>query len=334
MINVGLVGFGLSGKYLQAPFFQVNANFRLKSIVTSQDIPKNLFPDAQRIESFEKLLEDQDLSLISICSPSHTHFEYAKKCLLAGKNVLLEKPMTATSKEAEELIKLAGDLKLVLYVFQNRRFDSDFMTVKSIIESGVLGEIHSYEAHFDRYKPILNTKRWKETVLPANGILYDLGAHLIDQSIYLFGKPLNVEGSVFTQREGSEIDDAFNLYLDYGKLKVTLKSSLIIKDQGPKYTIHGSKGSFTKFGLDIQEDHLVAGLWPDQPGFGLENVEFNGKLKSEINGLDFIGKVDTIKGNWGLLFNDLFEVIQNNKTAIVQHQQIIEQLKIIQAIKK
>ena len=333
MINTGLVGFGLSGRYLQAPFFQVNENFRLKSIVTSQEIPKNLFPDTQRIDSFDNLLEDQSISLISICTPSHTHYEYGKRCLLAGKNVLLEKPMTATSKEAKELIKLAEDLNLVLYIFQNRRFDSDFLTIKSIIESGILGEIHSYEAHFDRYKPILNTKKWKETVLPANGILYDLGAHLIDQSIYLFGNPLKVSGSVFTQREGSEIDDAFNLYLDYGKLKVTLKSSLLIKDQGPKYTIHGTKGSFTKFGLDIQEDHLVSGFWPNQTGFGFEKPEFNGTLKAQINGLDFIGKVDTLGGNWGLLFDDLFEVIQNKKEAIVKHQQIVEQLKIIESIK-
>lgn len=333
MINVGLVGFGLSGKYLQAPFFQVNEKFNLKSIVTSQEIPKHNFPDTKRVDSFENLLEDQNISLISICSPSHTHFEYGKRCLLAGKNVLLEKPMTATSEEAEELIKMAKDLNLVLYIFQNRRFDSDFMTIKSIIESGVLGEIHSYEAHFDRFKPILNTKKWKETALPASGILYDLGAHLIDQSIYLFGKPSKISGSVFTQRDGSEIDDAFNLYLDYGKLKVTLKSSLMIKNQGPKYTVHGSKGSFTKFGLDIQEDHLVAGFWPNQPGFGFEKDEFKGTLKAEINGLDFVGKIDTIGGNWGLLFDDLFEVIQNNKPAIVEHQQIIEQLKIIEAIK-
>ena len=334
MINVGLIGFGLSGRYLQAPFFQTNPKFNLKTIVTSQTIPQDFFPQSKRVDSYETLLEDEEINLISICSPSNTHFEYAKSCLEAGKNILIEKPITATSKEAETLFSLAKEKNLVIYVFQNRRFDSDFMTVKNVIESGVLGEIISYEAHFDRFKPILNAKKWKEVVAPANGILYDLGAHLIDQSIYLFGEPKKVSGEVFTQREGSEIDDAFDLKLDYGKLKVTLKSSLMVKDQGPKYTVHGTLGSFTKWGIDVQEDHLVANYWPNQGSFGFEPNGMQGNLKTNINGIEISGKVETFGGNWGYLFDNLADVILDNAEPIVKPEQIINQIQIIESIKR
>jgi scyllo-inositol 2-dehydrogenase (NADP+) len=334
MINVGLIGFGLSGRFLQAPFFQTNPNFNLKSIVTSQQIPKHLFPDSERVDSYENLLEDTSLQLISICSPSNTHFEYAKKCLKAGKNILIEKPITAHLHEAEELFKLAESLKLKIFVFQNRRFDSDFMTLKSVIESGVLGEIISYEAHFDRYKPILNAKKWKEIVAPANGILYDLGSHLIDQSIYLFGNPKKVYGETFTQRQGSEIDDAFDLILDYEKLRVTLKSSLIVKDQGPKYVVHGTLGTYTKYGIDVQEDHLVAGLWPGQNGFGFEPKSADGSIKTNFKGVEIAGKVETKAGYWGHLFDNMADVILNDAEAIIKPQQILEQIRIIESIKK
>lgn len=334
MINVGLIGFGLSGRYLQAPFFQVNSNFNLKSIVTSQQIPKNLFPETERVDSYEQLLEDESLQLISICSPSNTHYDYAKKCLSAGKHILIEKPITAHKYEAEELFRLAAELNLKIFVFQNRRFDSDFMTLKSIIDSGILGEIISYEAHFDRYKPVLNAKKWKETVAPANGILYDLGSHLIDQSIYLFGKPNKVYGEVFTQRAGSEIDDAFDIILDYGKLRVTLKSSLMVKSQGPKYVINGTLGTYTKFGLDIQEDHLVAGLWPNQQGFGFELKEMDGTIKTNINGVEISGKVETKGGNWGILFDNIAATILNETESIIKPDEILEQIGIIDTIKK
>jgi scyllo-inositol 2-dehydrogenase (NADP+) len=334
MINVGLIGFGLSGRYLQAPFFETNHNFSLKKIVTSQQIPLHLFPNTTQASSYEDLLEDKSLNLISICSPSDTHYGYAKKCLSAGKNILIEKPITAHKEEALELFGLAEAMNLKIFVFQNRRFDSDFLTVKSVIESGILGEVLSYEAHFDRYKPVLNAKKWKEIIAPANGILYDLGAHLIDQSIYLFGNPEKVSGEVFTQRENSEIDDAFDLKLDYGKLKVSLKSSLMVKNQGPKYVVHGSMGSFTKYGIDIQEDHLVAGLWPNQTGYGFESRDMDGTIKTSLKGLELQGKIETFGGNWNFLFDNIAEVILQNAESIIKPAQIIEQLRIIDSIKK
>lgn len=331
MINVGMVGFGLSGRYLQAPFFQLNPNFNLKAIVTSQSIPEALFPSTIQSASFDELLTDKSLDLIAICSPSNTHFDYAKRSLLEGKHVLIEKPITATLAEAKELYDLAKEVKKVLYVYQNRRFDGDFMTIKSVIESGLLGEIISYEAHFDRYKPILNPKRWKEEIAPANGILYDLGSHLIDQAIYIFGIPESYSGEVFTQREGSAIDDAFDLKLNFKNIKVYLKSSLMVKHEGPRYIIHGTKGSYIKYGLDVQENHLVSGFWPNNPGFGVENVK--GFLKTSFNGLELESQIETFAGNWGLLFENLAQVILTNELQIVKPEEILAQISLIENIK-
>lgn len=334
MIKVGIVGYGLSGRYLQAPFFQSNPDFELKYIVTSQIIDEKLFPETKATKTIDDLLRDEDIDLISICSPSYTHFEYGKKCLEAGKHVLLEKPVTATFQEAQILFQLANSKGLHLFVYQNRRFDSDFLTVKKVIESGVLGDILSYEAHFDRFKPLLNPKKWKEVLSPANGILYDLGSHLIDQSVCLFGRPSEVSGKVFTQREGSEIDDAFDIYLDYGKTKVTLKSSLMVKNQGPKYTIHGTKGSFVKYGIDVQEEHLVSGKWPISVDFGKEPKAFDGSLVSNISGLGFTGKIETLQGRWSQLFENISDVIQKNQPKFFKDEEILIQMQIIENIKR
>lgn len=333
MINVGIVGFGLSGRYLQAPFFLTNPKFSLKKIVTSQELPKHIFPETEKVGSIDDLLADSTIHLISICSPNPTHFEYAKRVLEAGKHVLIEKPITPRLSQAVELYELARKRGLTLCVFQNRRFDSDFLTVQKVINSGILGEILSYEAHFDRFKPVLNVKGWKENAVEGSGILYDLGAHLIDQAIVLFGKPDTCYGEVFTQRNDSNVDDAFNLNLGFGKVKVNLKSSLMVKDQGPKYIVHGTLGSFTKYGMDVQEDHLVSGLYPVQLGFGVESSQFYGRLKTQINGLEINGIVETMQGGWAYLFDNLADTILKGTSLSVKPEQILAQMGVYESIK-
>jgi scyllo-inositol 2-dehydrogenase (NADP+) len=333
MLNVALIGFGLSGRYLQAPFFEANPNFKLKTIVSTNQNPKDFFPSVQVARSLDEVLTDSDIDLVSICSPSLTHFEYAKRSLLAGKHVLVEKPFTATVREAEELILLTKKQGKILSVFQNRRFDSDFLTVKKVIEGDFLGEIHSFEIHFNRFKPVLNPKRWKEVVSPANGILYDLGSHIIDQVITLFGIPKDVWGQTFKQRENSEIDDAFDIKLDYGTLKVTLKSSLLVREDTPRYIIHGTKGSFIKHGIDEQEDHLKMGMKPSDTCFGIESVKNSGILNTEINGLIFKGIIETEKGNWALLFQNLYNAIVDGKELLIKPEEVLEQIRIIEKVK-
>ena len=333
MLNVALIGFGLSGRYLQAPFFEANPNFKLKTIVSNNQNPKEYFPSVKVARSLDEVLTDSTIDLVSICSPNSTHFEYAKRSLLVRKHVLVEKPFTATVGEAEELIWLAKKQNKTLSVFQNRRFDSDFLTVKKVIEGNLLGEIHSFEIHFNRFKPILNPKKWKETVGAGSGIIYDLGSHIIDQAITLFGVPKSVWGQTFTQRENSEIDDAFDIKLDYGKLKVTLKSSLLVREDTPRYIIHGTKGSFIKHGIDEQEDHLKMGLKPTDTCFGVESVKNAGVLNTEINGLIFNGTIETQKGNWGLLFQNLHDAIVDGKELLIKPEEVLEQIRIIEKVK-
>ncbi len=334
MITVGLVGFGLSGRWLQAPFFVLNPNFKLKSIVTSQEITQELFKDTQNAPSMDALLADPEIDLISICSPSSTHFDYCKKALEAGKHVLVEKPMTATYEQALELIEIAKKANKTLMIYQNRRFDGDFMTVQRVIQAGVLGDILSYEARWHRYSPILNPKPWKEAIAPANGAIYDLGAHLIDQSIYLFGVPEKVSGDTFTQREGSSIQDAFNMSMDYGKLKVKLSSSLMVKEFEPRYVVHGTKGSFIKHGLDPQEDHLKAGYLPGMDGFGYEAKENDGKLTTNLAGMEMKASISTFQGNWMYLYDNLADVILNGAEPIIKPEEVAEQIRIIEEVIK
>jgi len=335
MIKVGLVGFGLSGRWLQAPFFVLNPNFQLKYIVTSQEIGQDLFEGTEKAKDLDQLLSDPDLDLISICSPSSTHFDYCKKVLNAGKHVLVEKPMTATYAEALELCELAKKVNKTLMIYQNRRFDGDFMTVQRVIQSGVLGDILSYEARWHRYSPILNPKPWKEAVSPANGAIYDLGAHLIDQALYLFGNPKGVLGETFNQRDGSSIDDAFHMSLDYGKLKVKLSSSLMVKEFEPRYVVHGTKGSFVKYGLDPQEDHLKAGMLPGiNKDFGFEAQENNGQLTTNLAGMELKGEIDTLPGDWMQLYNNLADVILNGAEPIIKPEEVAEQIRIIEEVIK
>ena len=336
MIQVGLVGFGLSGRYLQAPYFEASPYFQLRKVVTSSSLtPSQIYPHVQTVHDLDNVLQDGSIELVSITTPSYTHYDFAKRALLAGKHVLVEKPMTATYEEAQELFDLAKQLGKVLCVYQNRRFDSDFQTVEKVIKHDWIGDVLSYEARFDRHKPILNPKKWKETPAPANGILYDLGSHLIDQVISLFGTPISYWGEVWTQRQGSEIDDAFDLRLDYGKLKVTLKSSLLVREPTPRYMLHGTKGSFVKYGIDIQEDQLKAGLRPGDETFGKEPASQWGLLNTELYGADFRGTFEPETGNWGLLFDNLYEVISGkSNTLIISPEQVLGQIEILEKISK
>ncbi len=328
-INVAIVGFGLSGRYLQAPFFDTNVDFQLKTIVTSQESLHDIYPNVKQASHLSDVLADASIDLVSISSPNETHFDYAKQCLLAGKHVLVEKPFTATVEEAQTLIALAKTQKKHLFVFQNRRFDSDFLTVQKVIKNGWLGDLHRMEVRFDRYKPVLNVKKWKETTSKGNGILYDLGSHIIDQSIALFGPPQSVWGETYTQRDGSVIDDAFDLRLHYGTLNVQLSSSLLVREPTPRYVLHGTKGSFVKYGIDVQEDHLKAGLLPGTAGFGLEPVEFQGLLNTERDGITFRGHVETLPGSWVTLFQNIADVLLRGAEPLIRLEEVVQQMEVI-----
>ncbi|MEO6760254.1 MAG: Gfo/Idh/MocA family oxidoreductase [Saprospiraceae bacterium] len=333
-INVALIGFGLSGRYLQAPFFEQHPDFNLQTVMTSQQDLQVVYPQVSRVRSLEAVLTDETIDLVSICSPNETHFDYARQCLLAGKHVLVEKPFTATADEAEELIALAKQQDRQLFAFQNRRFDSDFLTIQKLLADGRLGDLLRYDANFNRFKPLLNPKKWKEQPAESNGILYDLGAHLIDQCIALFGAPQAVQGESYTQRAGSDIDDAFDIWLDYGPMKAYLHASLLVREPTPRYVLHGMEASFVKYGIDPQEDQLKAGRLPGMPGFGEESAEFSGTLYSETGEASKQEKIATQPGNWPALFENIADVLLRGAEPLIQMEEIVQQLRVIGQVRR
>ncbi|MDD1677754.1 MAG: Gfo/Idh/MocA family oxidoreductase, partial [Methanomicrobiales archaeon] len=252
MKTVGLVGYGLAGSVFHAPLIRSVPQLRLAKVVTSrrEQVAKDL-PGVATVPGIDDVLSDPAIDLVVVASPSANHFEHARAALLAGKHVVVDKPVATTSREAGELIELAASRGRVLSVFQNRRWDNDYLTVKHCIEQGWLGKVFHYEVHFDRFRPRINTG-WREEPGAGAGILYDLGAHLIDQSLHLFGMPRAVTADVIAQRAGAKVEDYFHLVLDYLPLRVILHAATLVVQPGPRFIVHGDGGSFLKYGIDGQ----------------------------------------------------------------------------------
>jgi len=257
-IRVGLVGYGLGGAVFHAPLIRACKRMELAAVQTSREAPN-------RVDSLEALLDRSDL--VVIASPNTTHFVIAKAALEAEKHVVIDKPFTVTLDEADELIALAKQQDRILSVFHNRRWDSDFLTLKRILPR--IGAISLYEAHWDRFRPAIKAG-WRETDEPGGGVWYDLGPHLVDQALRLFGMPESVSGDIFAQRPEAKADDYFDVTLHYGSRRVCLRCSTLVAQPRPRIAAHGSEASFVKFGLDPQEPALKDGADPLDPGFGID----------------------------------------------------------------
>lgn len=317
-VNVGLVGFGLSGQVFHAPIIQSIDGMEIVKVVSGNpEKVRKYLPEAEVTASLDELLADERIDLVVITSPNQTHYPYAKQALLAGKHVVVEKPFVISSVEAEDLIETARQQNRKLSVYQNRRWDNDFLTVKRLIEAGRLGDIASYEAHFDRYRPQVSN-RWREQAGPGAGMLYDLGAHLIDQALHLFGKPASVYADLFAQRAGSEVDDYFHLILMYGNMRVILHSGSLVMQNGPRFQVHGSLGSFIKYGLDSQEDMLRQGGLPGQPGWGKDREEWYGELTLTVDGQAETTTVETEQGSYERYYEGMYLAITGDKPVPVE----------------
>lgn len=330
IINVGIAGFGMSGQIFQAPFLDTDKRFCIKKVYERKtSISKEQYPYVEVVRTFEELFTEE-IDLIIIATPNRLHYSMAKQALLAGKNVIVEKPLANTSKEADDLIKVAKEKNVLLSVYQNRRWDGGFRTAKKIIEEGKLGRVVDYEVHFDRYNPEINSKQWKETGELGVGFLYDLGVHIIDQAVDLFGMPKEVYADIRTQREHSKIDDNFQVYLYYEDKKVVLSSSQLVKENVAHIVVHGTKGSFIKYGRDQQEDKLKAGVLPNSKDFGLEEEEFWGILNTTIDGTEFREKVKTELGDYHYYFDNIYQVLTADEELIVKPEQARDVLRIIE----
>lgn len=276
--TVGLVGYGLGGSVFHAPLISAVPELRLAAVVTSrrESVEQDL-PGVRVTATVAELLSDSTIDLVVVASPSPNHFENARAALLAGKHVVVDKPFATSVQEANELIALAESKSKSISVFQNRRWDNDFLTVKKCIAEGSLGSVSHYEAHFDRFRPQLKGG-WREEPVKGAGLLYDLGSHLIDQALHLFGMPQAVFADVLSQRDAATTGDYFHLILKYGHRRAILHAANLVREPGPHFLIHGDAGSFLKYGMDSQEEALKAGIRPGQPGYGDDDPARYGQL--------------------------------------------------------
>ena len=330
-IKTALLSYGMSGKVFHAPFLEFHQGFEL---IGSWERSKQLIPsDYPNVKSFATLEEvlQSDVDLVIVNTPVGTHFEYAKQVLLAGKHAVVEKAFTTTVAEAQELADLAKEKGLKLSVFQNRRWDSDLKTVQQIVSSKVLGDVVEAEIHFDRYNPLLSPKGHKESANPGAGILKDLGPHIIDQAIYLFGFPQSIFADIRITREHSLVDDWFDVLLYYPDFRVRLKASFFVREANPAYVIHGKKGSFLKPRGDVQEDELKLGKKPNLDSWGIEPTVFEGFLHTEMDGEIIKKKIPTLQGNYYDFFDGVYQSITNDLPEPVTAEEGTRVMQIIEA---
>lgn len=332
-IKTGLLAYGMSGRIFHAPFLNAHDGFELSAIVErSKSDAINDYPNVAHIRNYEDLLADESIELVVVNTPNFTHYQYAKEALNAGKHVLIEKPVAVLRKEAEELFALAYRKNLKVLAYQNRRFDSDFLSVKEILESGKLGKIIEAHFRFDRYRNEISYKLFKEEAVPGSGVLYDLGAHVIDQAISLFGAPSDFEKVYSCNRTGSVVDDYANLHLKYKSgPNVYVTTNMLVADEPPAYSIYGTRGTFTKHRTDIQETQLLAGMLPTDTIYGIENENCEGRLvyMTEV-GEKKIEEIPAGKGNYMMLFDEVYNTIRRDTEYFVKQSDILSQLELLE----
>lgn len=278
-IEVGLIGFGFAGRTFHAPVIRAVKGLRLAAILQRKGTEAaGAYPDVRIARGVDELLASDSIQLVVIATPNISHFDLARKCLLAGRHVVIDKPFATTYAEAAELVSLAEKCGRLLSVYQSRRFDGDFKTVRNLFASEVLGRVVLFESHYDRYRLQLRPGAWREQVGPGSGVFFDLGPHLIDQALTLFGPPEAISADVRIERDGAVVDDAFDLTLRYPRLRVLLRGSMLASKPSPHFLIHGTKGSYVKHGLDPQENALKRGELPEGPDWGKEPEEAWGTL--------------------------------------------------------
>jgi scyllo-inositol 2-dehydrogenase (NADP+) len=280
MIEVGLIGFGLAGRAFHAPVIRAVPGLRLAAILQrSGNEAAEKYPDVRIVRSLDELLAIQEIQLIVIATPNETHYPFARQCLEAGRDVVVDKPFTTTLEEATSLVQIAKSAGRILTVYQNRRYDGDFQAIRQLVAAGTLGRIVRFETSYDRFRPRLKPGAWRETQRPGSGILFDIAPHLIDHSLVLFGLPEAVMADVRIERENALADDAFDITLHYpGGMRAILKSSILAAAPRPRFVVFGTEASFVKQSFDPQENNLRHGNTPANTAWGFEPEENWGVL--------------------------------------------------------
>jgi len=331
-IVTALCSFGMSGQVFHGPALKVLPLYKIHKILErNQRISELHYPQATIVKDFDKIVHDPVVELVIVNTPDYLHFEMAKAAMEAGKHIVVEKPFVKESEDAVRLIEIAKKNNVLMTVYQNRRLDGGFLTVQKILENGLLGRVVEYECHYDRYRNFIQEGSWKEDGDERTGVLFNLGPHIVDQALVLFGKPQAVTAHLSVLRTGGRTTDQFDIQLHYKGFDATLRCSYLVREMGPQFIIHGTEGSFLKMATDPQEEMLKIHRLPDEPGWGKESQSDWGKLNTSVNGLHFEGRIETIPGNYAHFYTNLYEAIRNGGELMVKPEEALMTIKILEA---
>lgn len=320
----------MSSRVFHAPLISTNPELRLTHIVQPHgDEAANTYPQAKIARGLDTLLADGAVQLVVVATPNSTHFEVASRALSAGKHVVVDKPFTISTSEADTLIALSRKTGRILSVFQNRRWDGDFLTVKQILETRLLGRVAEFENRFDRFRPVRNPKAWREQALPGSGLLYDLGSHLLDQALVLFGRPSTIYAELHRQREDAVADDRIEVHLDYPQLRVMVKAGMLVCEPSPRFVLYGTQGSYVKYGLDPQEAALKSGALPNQPDWGKEKEDAWG-THARCDPAPQRTKYPTLPGSYPSYYTNIARALRGEEELAVKPEQARDVIRLIE----
>ncbi len=322
-INVGLIGYGIAGAVFHAPLIMSEPKMCLKEVVTSRELSDEL-SEVKKVSDPIAMVQSPEIDLVVIASPNTTHVPLARKALLAGKDVVIDKPFTITLAQANSLIDLADDLGRLLTVFHNRRWDGNYLTVSSLLEAGKIQDLNYCEIHYDRFQPVVKNG-WRDEVQPGSGVFFDLGPHLIDQTLGLFGMPERVIADITTQRESANIDDYFHLQMIYPDKRVVLHGTCLAFHQGPRFLAHGSNASLLQYGMDGQEDALKAGERPGGTNWGMAGNTV------EIHSNSGVETIDCLPGAYEEYYRSIADAILEGSQPAVLATEARDVMKVLEA---
>lgn len=332
-VRVGLIGYGLAGRVFHAPLF-AKAGLELAAVASSRpDDVKKDHPDAQVYATPQELFKDEAVDLIVVAAPSDLHYPLTLEALAAGKHVVSDKPFTPSVTEADAVIAAAEKANRIVSCFQNRRWDSDFLTLRKLIEDGKLGEIHSYRAHFEFFRPEVSDI-WQDMPGKATGLHYDLGSHLIDQALVLFGTPDWLSADISSQRPGGKVVDGFHIRMAKGRQRIDLFASVLSADFSTRYAVHGTQGSYMKRHMDIQEEQLRSGMTPEDPGYGVEPQDRWAEVTSLVKGKLFARREPSVPGAHHEYYRGVREAIERGGRPPVLAEEARETIRMIEAAKQ
>lgn len=315
MLNVALCSYGMSGKVFHAPLISAEPQLHLHTILQrSSDSALDDFQQVKIAKSFDAIINNPEIDLVIVNTPNEFHYSMTKAALLAGKHVVTEKPFILDVIQGAELIALAQQHNKILSVFHNKRLETDHLTVQKILAENALGRVVEIEWHYDRYRTNITHKAWKENNLPGAGTWFDLGIHMVDSMLCLFGRPQAVNADMRSLRRADGATDYFNVCFHYADMRVLLRSNTFVSEKGATVSVHGDKGSFLKFGQDVQEQQLVNGLKPYQHKWAEHNNDNFGILHNHPDGASQRDKIESVRGCYEIFYRNIADAIMGKDT--------------------